>query len=695
MQLNTTKERLRADAPAYMLVDYIEKNEASFKLSESSVYYEFPLYKDNDNVIVSKIIIVSRYHGVLVFGTSKATKATANREIPDADAELDTVFGHLHARLTKQRTLRRDKKTLAFNLEPAIFAPNMEGFKGDLFVDSPVLADATALADFFEENEIARLEDRIFLEICAVIEGAKGLLATRVRDLTGYADDSKVALVAALEAEIRSFDLDQKHGYMNVLDGPQRIRGLAGSGKTVVLAMKAALTHLRYPDAKIVYTFHTKSLYQHVRRLITRFYRQYDDQDPNWENLMVRHAWGGRSREGVYHNACLDHGVIALTYSDVTHLQNPFDAACADLLSRTEVRPLYDYVFVDEGQDFPASFLKLCLKLAREQRFVYAYDELQNIFQAETPSVESIFGAGVELDEDVVLHKCYRNPLEVLVSAHSLGFGIYGDKIVQMLENKDHWEDVGYEVVSADFRQGGTVEILRPERNSPSSISKKNTIDEIIQCTVFNSAIEEIEAATVSIKDDITIQGLSPEDIVVICTDDRYAKSYLNALASRLAVHGIQSNNLNADTFGGEVFTREGCVTLTSVHRAKGNEAYSVYMLGVDALFHRINVRTRNMIFTAMTRAKAWLHISGVGEAAARFKAELDQAKSNCPRIAFKYPGEVELKIMKRDLSETASQKVERALEELVDDIPIEELKKVLETRLAKLGDERKKKFKK
>ncbi len=82
---------------------------------------------------------------------------------------------------------------------------------------------------------------------------------------------------------------------MAVLDGPQRVRGLAGSGKTVVLAMKAALTHLRYPDAIILYTFYTKNLYQHIQRLITRFYRQFDDRDPNWSNLRIMHAWGGGS----------------------------------------------------------------------------------------------------------------------------------------------------------------------------------------------------------------------------------------------------------------------------------------------------------------------------------------------------------------------------------------------------------------
>ena len=88
------------------------------------------------------------------------------------------------------------------------------------------------------------------------------------------------------------------------------------------------------------------------------------------------------------------------------------------------------------------------------------------------------------------------------------------------------------------------------------------------------------------------------------------------------------------------------------------------------------------MIFTAMTRTKGWLHISGVGDFAAAFKAELDIAKKNCPSIVFKYPSELELKIMQRDLTENVELRVDRALDELQDELRPEEFKKILRERL-------------
>src|SRR6516164_9231972 len=73
-----------------------------------------------------------------------------------------------------------------------------------------------------------------------------------------------------------------------------------------------------------------------------------------------------------------------------------------------------------------------------------------------------------------------------------------------------------------------------------------------------------------------------------------------------MALHklGIGANNLHSDSFGIRDFSKEGRVTLATVHKAKGNEAFMVYVVGADAVMFRPDVRKRNMLFTAMTRAK-------------------------------------------------------------------------------------------
>src|SRR5207253_2531381 len=96
-------------------------------------------------------------------------------------------------------------------------------------------------------------QEDIYLETISTIEGAKGLIRPSKREIEELPEDTKGRLAAQLESEITTFDRKQKDGSLMPFAGPQRIRGLAGSGKTVVLAMKAAITHVRDPKAQILY----------------------------------------------------------------------------------------------------------------------------------------------------------------------------------------------------------------------------------------------------------------------------------------------------------------------------------------------------------------------------------------------------------------------------------------------------------
>lgn len=446
---------------------------------------------------------------------------------------------------------------------------------------------------------------------------------------------------------------------------------------------------LRYPEAKIALTFHTKSLYQHVRRMITRFYRQYDDRDPDWEKMHVLHAWGGRANAGIYFNACQDNGVRPLTFSDAAALgSDPFGSACDALLSSTKIRPTYDYVLVDEAQDFHPAFLRLCYALAKEGKLVFAYDQLQTIFQIKPPSVGEIFGVDesgnprVELENDIVLHKCYRNPLEITVCAHALGFGIYGNRIVQMLENEEHWRDLGYVVESGEFQPGALTNIRRLDTSSPSSISRLSKQDEIISADVYANVTEEINAVASEIVSSIKNEGLRPDDVLVVAADDRNAKMYLQEISRRLQRYSIETNNMQLDAYSIQDFSRENSVTLSTIHKAKGNEAYQVFVVGVDALFFPATVRSRNLAFTAMTRAKAWLRVTGVGQFAQVFKRELDEAKKHLPSLVFHYPSAADLQVMERDHRESAEQRYEKLFHDLREDMPEEEVRAFLQRKL-------------
>lgn len=703
MEKNYRKQQFAVHSVAFSLLSYLERDAEDFGLDESIVYSGFPLYREEDEIISADTLVVSKNHGVILLVPIEQNVLSDPDAIESELEKAERASTLVFSRLIKSRLLQKSRRELAFPLRLVLFA---EGSfpRGYSPQDVELAAGEEALQAVFDVRaEI--LPDDVFGEISSVIEGAKGLLRPKERDTKDKPPTSKVVLIANLEAEIRRFDRDQKHGYLAPLEGPQRIRGLAGSGKTVVLAMKAALTHLRYPDAAIAYTFYTKSLYQHVKRLITRFYRQFDDRDPDWDKLQVLHAWGGQTNPGIYYNACRTLGVVPLTYGAASaQSKEAFDFACKDLLASDRVAPVWDYIFVDEGQDFSPSFMRLCLQLATGNKIVLAYDELQTIFQVETPSAATIFGvdengnALAHFQEDVVLHKCYRNPLEVLVCAHSIGLGLYGNKVVQLPEDKEHWEDLGYELISGDLKEGSVVEISRPQRNSPSSISSVVPKNQIVIARKFDELDDEINWVALQISSDINTEGLSPEDILVISADDRNSKTYFSFLAKRLSSMGIEINNMQSDSFALRDFTEAGKVTFSTVYKAKGNEGFVVYIMGIDGVFGLRSIRNRNIAFTAMTRAKGWLRVTGMGSAAQVFADEVRAALINSPSLKFTYPGPNDLMVMRRDLLDGKVSDIERSLEELevsmspeeYEDFLLRKLKEINSLRTAKVKRPRK-----
>jgi superfamily I DNA and RNA helicase len=668
------------DTAAQDLIDVLRSESSALGLDEAVLYYGYPRYRDDDDELVAaRLLLMSPTHGVIIFGTLSST-GRSTEEIQAATEATESVLALVNAKLLSNKALRENPRALRFKLVAYLYAPLLEE-------SLPVAGDLECLHSHAELR--ARLvpgdpiEPDVFGQITASIDGSRSIPRPKKRALDLLPPSSKGRLVALLEAELARFDSKQREGSTTVISGPQRIRGLAGSGKTIVLTRKAALTHLDNPDATIAYTFHTKSLYQQIRRLITRFYRAEHDRDPDWTQVRVLHSWGGAD-PGIYSLACSHHGVQPLTFVEAQARGpgSPFGYACRVLMDSCSISPMYDYIFIDEGQDYPPEFVQLCSRLARGMKFVYAYDDLQSIFQTRAPDAAAIFGTDaeghpkIEFERDIVLYKCYRNPREVLVCAHAIGFGLYGTP-VQMLENEEHWNDVGYQVTQGPLEPGRSVEILRPENNSIPLLSKHQRVDELIQMEVCANFRDEIESVAKAIVAQIA-DGLRPDDIVVAVVDDRNARTYLKSLAERLAVDSIACNNIH-EAFGVPDFYIEGRVTLTTVHKAKGNEGFAVHVVGADAVFENPTRTNRNKLFTAMTRAKGWLRVTGVGSAAARLEVEIDLARRNSPYFRFVYPSRPDLETMKRDLGGVAAltQEQERAL----DDLPEDQLEEYLRRR--------------
>mgnify|MGYP004631649121 CR=1 FL=1 len=517
------------------------------------------------------------------------------------------------------------------------------------------------LIEFINENEkkLEELEISKLRKINSAIQGAYG---TVKREKRVVANGTKSAIINEINDYIETYDDNQFSAITSDVKGIQRIRGMAGSGKTIVLARKAAQLHLDYPDWNIVVTYSTRSQKNQLEKLIRDYYDRLSDGDSiDEDKIRVMHAWGSATANGLYYEICLHNELQPLNYGQAKSLfhssKDIYEKVCERVLnSTTSLKKEYDCILVDEAQDFKRSFFKLCLKVVKDDRIVYAYDELQNLGGESMDSPSKLFGK--KISHDTPLRVCYRNQKKVIVTAHALGMGIYtGSLPIQMPSTLDVWDSIGYNC-EGELAYGNDVVLYRSNDTSPTILK----IDgDPITFNKFENFDDSIEYLMSCIEKNIQTDKLLLKDIMIIDLDTLNAESnsaLLRSKGSSISYHYAGKSNP-------EEFFRDDSIVYSSIFRAKGNEAYIVYILNAQKVISAIdNVTLRNALFTAMTRSKGWVEVIGCGDAMDSLIQEYNTVKSNQYKLIFSpYPTKEELKKIKtysNDITKTESDALQR-----------------------------------
>jgi hypothetical protein len=163
----------------------------------------------------------------------------------------------------------------------------------------------------------------------------------------------------------------------------QRLRGVAGSGKTLVIAQRAA--NLASQDKKVLVVTFKITLWHYIRDHISRARFNF-----GWDRLEFWH----------FHGFCANF----LKENDV---QWPSDAEGEELFnqrvpelvlktvksSTNRKNRRYDAILIDEGQDFQKSYYEaLCAFLTENDELLLVADERQNIFKRELSWINAMEG---------------------------------------------------------------------------------------------------------------------------------------------------------------------------------------------------------------------------------------------------------------------------------------------------------------
>lgn len=686
----TTKKPSSSDALKKFFHSHSELN--------GYLYIGYPIIATVDGAYPIDGLWISPDKGLVIFNLVEGKNTEGYKEVQDDCANK------IEAKLKGYRQLV-SKRKLCVEITMITYAPALM-HKLEYDKDYPLCTNDNDLQKQiktlkWENSEYYEQLVSVLQAISTIRKGKKRRETTKI--------ESRGAKLKVLEDSIANLDNQQSRAVIETVDGVQRIRGLAGSGKTVVLALKAAYLHAQHPEWKIAVTFNTRSLKAQLRQLISTFYIEQTGDEPDWDNIHIVHAWGAPGdgeHNGIYYTFCRVHNIECFNYSSAKNqfgLADPFGEACNKALKEViNTKPLYDAILVDEAQDFSPAFLKLCYEMLQEpKRLVYAYDELQNLRLQSLPSPEQIFGvdsSGVpkvkfKLPEDgqpmqdIILEKCYRNSKPILVTAHALGFGIYRksdsekkSSLVQMFDQSTLWKEVGYDITYGSLEDGKHVVLERTNKTSPEFLEKHSDIDDLIIFKSFKSKEEQDWWVAEEIQTNLEKDELRPDDIIVINPTPLTTKTNVANIRSLLYQKGIHSHVSGVDTTP-DIFFDESNISIafTGIYRAKGNEAAMVYIVNAEACFESVFdlAKIRNQLFTAITRSKAWVRVLGIGSKMDGLIAEYENIRNHRFTLDFIYPTKAQrdhINIVNRDMSEVEKNKIKKSKENIAN--LIEELQR-------------------
>lgn len=166
------------------------------------------------------------------------------------------------------------------------------------------------------------------------------------------------------EGKIVNLSTSQQHLVASTAGARQKISGVAGSGKTLVLVTRAVNAQIRTGKRILLLTFN-KTLVNFVRSKMNDVRKDFP-----WDNIVINYyhrffrMWANR----------LSLHLEMLSYNDVN-----FFESCSDKTER------FAAIFIDEVQDYQTEWLNILNKYFLEEggEFVVFGDPKQNIYQRE------------------------------------------------------------------------------------------------------------------------------------------------------------------------------------------------------------------------------------------------------------------------------------------------------------------------
>lgn len=352
----------------------------------------------------------------------------------------------------------------------------------------------------------------------------------------------------------------------------RKIKGSAGSGKTLVLAKRAVNAHIRTNKRVLILTFNI-SLVNYIHDQISKIRESFA-----WENFYITNY------HRFFKESAVEYGLEIKDFSDYDN-RNFFEP------KRNDIKK-YDAIFIDEIQDYKQEWLDLIVTYYSNDNteIVVFGDEKQNIYERELDENREIKTTGITGSWNRSLKKSFR-------FKHAIG-KLAIDFQKEFLSNKYGLDEMLINQQDFDF-EPSIIEYY--ELNDFKEV--KHTIFKFIDEHNLHSNDVAILGDQIGIlrELDFEIRYKYQEDtITTFETQEEYKELEEKGLLTEDNIDKIR----RAKKIG--FWLNAGVIKLSTVHSFKGWEIHTLFLL-ID------EKSTLELLYTGITRARQNIVIINLG----------------------------------------------------------------------------------
>lgn len=350
-------------------------------------------------------------------------------------------------------------------------------------------------------------------------------------------------------------------------EGPRLLRGIAGTGKTLIMLYRARLLAANNKDLKILILCWNASLANYMRQAYDRFVFEGSEG-----NVTIQHF-----SEFVRHT--VEDAKDIVDYDDPT-FTSYLESAIKDASK-------YDAIYIDEAQDFRKDWISIIYRHLlqgeeKQRNLLIAADDAQRIYHHRDFRWSDL---GIDLrGRSKVLRTVYRNSARVWIFSAFL------------LEEKASYVQESGERVRFSTKGG----------YDPLLIECKNIITQI------DKAVEIVKT--------MITQKFSPRNVLILYRQKTYKRvQVVKQVQQRLAAANIPCSWIAQDSGAKRTFDwNEESVKISTVHSAKGMDSPVVIILGAEMFDGGANIEQQEdetrLMYVALTRARELLVILYTGD---------------------------------------------------------------------------------